>query len=218
MSKAQEEVLADVERCERFRRRLVEEISLVPFDDWYDRMPHPHGGGRSLLGVWKLGEWDEMYHPVGQVRNALKKLPDTIEELSDWVTAFNFIETRFEDISRALWLFSLAPGGDPKIYNEEAKLFLDLHKELYECAKLVRWGINEKLFAMWSETRLKKSDFVAVGSDGMRLVIWGYGHSVEEALADAGQWCEPGLELETHPITPDQVKLVTDGAIAWPPK
>lgn len=61
--------------------------------------------------------------------------------------------------------------------------------------------------------------FAAVGNDGMRLVVWGIGHSEVEALDDAVAQDEGSTghdQYEVHEITVAQAEAIKRGDVSWP--
>ena len=60
----------------------------------------------------------------------------------------------------------------------------------------------------------------AVGNDGVRQVVWGLGRTARAAIADAlfegGECGVVAGELETHPVTADEVRRIRAGEVAWP--
>ncbi len=63
--------------------------------------------------------------------------------------------------------------------------------------------------------------YAAVGSDGMRLVVWGIGDTAKEARADAVDSVAQGMggaavALECYEITADQAAVVESGDVSWP--
>ena len=59
----------------------------------------------------------------------------------------------------------------------------------------------------------------AVGNDGVRQVVWGLGRTARAAIADALSEGAGGVvagELETHPVTADEVRRIRAGEVAWP--
>ena len=59
--------------------------------------------------------------------------------------------------------------------------------------------------------------FVAVGTDGMRPVIWGLGETEEQAITDARSQDDgpEGAFLTVHPCTPAIVARVQHGDVSW---
>lgn len=67
------------------------------------------------------------------------------------------------------------------------------------------------------------SHWVAVGSDGTRLVIWGMGDTKAAAIRDARRWlaeCDPRgtADLDLHRITDEQYQAIEAGDVQWPPE
>ena len=64
-----------------------------------------------------------------------------------------------------------------------------------------------------------KTMFVAVGSDGWRLVVWGLGSTPDAALSEAEAEVAPHGDVEAftvHEVTEAQATAVRAGAVAWP--
>lgn len=61
--------------------------------------------------------------------------------------------------------------------------------------------------------------FAAVGSDGLREVVWGVGWTEGEAESDAKRWLAEGTgtdpELRFEPITLRQAERIDAGEIDW---
>jgi hypothetical protein len=63
--------------------------------------------------------------------------------------------------------------------------------------------------------------YAAIGSDGTRLVVWGAGDGVREALTDARRWLselpveDRDVALTLEPISECQMVLIAAGMIGW---
>jgi len=66
--------------------------------------------------------------------------------------------------------------------------------------------------------------FAAIGTDGVRPVVWGLGDNEDDALAEAHsqlreaapEWNEGHNELTVHPVTDAQVARIQTGDVSWP--
>jgi hypothetical protein len=57
----------------------------------------------------------------------------------------------------------------------------------------------------------------AIGTDGIRLIVWGIGANEDEALEDAWFWLDQqglgGITLDMYELTDDQLASVSRGRI-----
>lgn len=57
----------------------------------------------------------------------------------------------------------------------------------------------------------------AIGTDGMRAVVWGLGETEDEARADAAKYLGGDQEpLTFAPITEVQAAVIAGGDVSWP--
>ena len=105
---------------------------------------------------------------------------------------------------------------------------IDVEEITPEQALIVEAGCREwpivgrKLATLRREAAECPKAFVAIGSDGIRDVVWGLGDTREAALDDAQRWIEAS-DAELDPDTIEVEEIAAEGAdrieagdISWP--
>jgi hypothetical protein len=75
---------------------------------------------------------------------------------------------------------------------------------------------GEDMTTMRTAEQIVDAAVAAIGSDGLRLVVWGLGADEQSAIEDAARWVEeshPAPELTCVKVNLDQVARIAAGAI-----
>ena len=61
---------------------------------------------------------------------------------------------------------------------------------------------------------MTSTNFAAIGTDGMRPVVWGVGSTEEAAVADAWRWVEDREELRVVAISAERRATIEAGDVS----